>query len=950
MAALVMGSLAPAAFASTTTNYTDISGNFAQQDIISLSQQGFIHGYSNGTYRPNDLVTRGQFLAYFMNVVKSVTKVSPGAHQQYFRDIPPRNWDYNYVGAAEAAGWIVPSWIGVKVGGTFNENYQASWGDAASFYVASMERAGKLTSTNGMAPLAYAKSIGLFAGIPSSQNQIYLNRASAAVVLTNILHDIGVVTAPTVASVTLSGGTSMAVNSNEQLAVTLKDASGNTISSTAPVQYSSDNPNNAFVSSSGQLVVTQPGTYHITATVDGVTSAPLTVTVAGAAANVKLSAATPSMVADGTATDTITATLVDVNGNPVTNFNGTMEFRDTGAQLVTANGSLSSDVTGVPVVNGVATIKIQSTGQIGASDTITGTNIVQNGGSTLTGASGVVTGTVSVTQEGQVATSIKVTPALSSIENNLPTEDAFSVQVLDQSGQPMLTGIDQISLSISGPGKFDANTPTTTAYVGNGNSQSSVTGNIWSEQGVSGPITITASAPGLQSGVATVQSVVVGSPAAIKATPEIATGNSIAAGSSSVFNLSTVDTNGNTVSDTANPTYAATIWQGSTQVTSGATATVSGNTVTVSGTIAGSYVLKVTSSDNLTPAMTSFTITPGAATTVSFLSPVSSTIDLPIGQNSFNVQAQLVDAYGNPVSTPGVPVEFLVANKVGADTATLGGSTTGVMTATTGANGQISLPFVGSHTIGDAWTIGIDKVNNATATVAPIYVKMVGAVPTTLHVSMQDTASAASNNPAYLHSTQTAQAGDTVTVTLSPTDSFGNASTNGDLLQVTLPAGLVNPVGLTATSTQGVYDVTLPASGTVSFTATAATAGSYTMQVKDLSVGSLTGSASFNIVAGTAVGAGLFDSAGLISANNPLTVTANMPVQLWLKPVDAEGNPVVEGNAVTYTLGDNNLGGSFRLTETGVNTTTAQLPAGSSGIPVYYVNGVSGVYTLTATS
>ncbi len=962
-AALVVGAIAPAAFAASgAVSYTDINGNFAEQDIIALSQQGYIHGYSDGQFRPNQLVTRGQFLAYFMNVVEAATGVKPGAHKQYFSDIPPKNWDYNYVGPAEAAGWIVPNWIGVKVGGAFNENYQASWGDAASFFVAAMEKAGKLTSTGGAAPLAYAKSIGLFQGIPSSQNQIYLNRASAAVVLYNILSYVknggSITQTPTVASVTLSGGTSLASNTAEQLTVVAKDASGNIVNvNSSQISYNvsgsgATSSSGAFVSSNGQLVVTAPGTYIITATVDNVSSAALEVVVPGAPAALKLSAATPSLVADGASTDTITAAVVDANGNPVTNFNGTIEFKDTNGQLVNANGAPSNDVTGVPVTNGVATIQVKATATPGTTDAITADNLVQSGTTTpVTNNGGALSANLTMAQTQQVATSISVTPTAPTVENNTPSTAAFTVQVLDQAGVPMLSNAYLVNLTVTGVGQLSSTTQSSTAYVGNGSVNAGVTGSVTSEQGASGAIVITATSPGLTSGSATIQSIVVGSPAAIKVAADKNSSSVFAAGSSGgVFDITTVDSNGNTVTDTSNPTFTAAVWQGNTQITSGVTAAVTGSQVVVSGTAAGNYTLKVASSDNLAAGAVNFQVTAGSAAKVVFISP-SASVDLPIQNDAMNIQAELQDAYGNAVNTAGLPVTFSVAERSGQDAATLGGSSSGQYTAVTGANGVISVPFVGSHMVGDAWTISVTQVNGISTTVAPVYVKMVAQVPTQIHVGLQDTASLASNNPNYLHSTGYAQAGDTVTVTLSATDAFGNASPNGDVLQVTLPAGLGNPVGLTATTTPGVYTVTLPSSGQTTFTATAAAEGYATVQVTDLSVGSttLTGTGSMDIVPGPAVGAALFSSAGIINATNPLVVQANTPILLWVKPVDIEGNPVVQGQQpLSLNLSDGGKGGAFRLTQDGANITSIQVPAGASEMMLYYVNGTAGSYVLTA--
>ncbi len=1003
--AIILGMMAPAAFADSSTSnpYTDINGNFAETSIINLTHLGYIHGYKNKTFRPNDIITRGQFLAYFMNVVKTATGVYPKATQQYFADIPPKNWDYNYVGSAWKAGWINPYWINVRLGGNFNENYHASWGDAASFFVAAMEKAGKIKSTGGKSPLVFSKSIGLFNGIPSTQNQIYLNRASAAVVLDNILQFVNGASGisgstgggttggstgstgtgttgqggasgtgstgsntsgngsssqtsslPTGATVSLIGQTTMAPNSNEQLSVVVKDANGNPLSLTNPnITYSVNNPA-GFISASGQLVVTTPGNYTVTATVDGITSTPLTVTVFGQANSLKFSQSQTQLVADGSAKATLTLQVVDQSGNPVNNFNGTVNFSDTNGQLVGANGNLTNSVQNIPVVNGTATVQVQATSVQGATDTITATGLQSSTGNPTNSNYSAVSTTTTVTQVPQQATSIKVTPSSSTVENNVPTADAFTVQVLDQGGQPMLTGVYEINLSVSGVGKLDAGTPTSTAYVGNGTTNSVVNGTAWSEQGVTGNIIISAtpvSGENLQAGSATIQSIVVGSPAALSIQPTTNSTTSFKAGSSgSTFTIGTTDSNGHTVTDTNNPTYAATVWQGNTQVTSGVNAVISGDTVLVTGTKAGNYTLKVTSSDSLTPGSISFTIQPGTPTSVTF-SSTSGSIDLPIGANSTTIQGSLVDAYGNAVTQSGVPVELTAAIRSGNDSPILAGAAANLYTVTTGADGTFSVNFTGSHTIGDAWTVTADKINGASVSSTPLSIKMVAAVPTVIHVSAEDTTSLPNNNPIYLHSTTAAQAGDTVTVTISATDSFGNGSPNQDVMQVMLPAGLTSPQGLTATSTPGVYTLTLPTTGTATFTATAAQAGPAAIQVSDLSVGSanLIGTADITIVPGPVVSAAVFSSTGIINSSSPLSVEANTPVQVWIKPVDAEGNPVNGGQqALTLTLGDGNKGGGFRTTPVGQNISTITIPVGTSAFPLYYVNGTSGDYVLTA--
>jgi spore germination protein YaaH len=168
-------------------DYTDITGNYAEQQILSLSEQGILHGFPGGRFEPNRHVTRGQLLAYLMNLLEPTTNVRPAPGPMIFSDVPPGNWDFNYVDSAWTAGWLVPDWLNIRVGGAFHENYEASRGDAASFFVAALVHSGILTSLpSGQSPLAFAEENGLFSGIPKDTQRIYLTRAGAAVVLANM--------------------------------------------------------------------------------------------------------------------------------------------------------------------------------------------------------------------------------------------------------------------------------------------------------------------------------------------------------------------------------------------------------------------------------------------------------------------------------------------------------------------------------------------------------------------------------------------------------------------------------------------------------------------------------------------------------------------------------------------------------------------------------------------
>lgn len=82
----------------TETGFSDISGHWASENIIALSQQGIVSGDGDGTFRPQDSVTRAEFVT----MISKAMKLSPGSGSQ-FNDVTANDWFYAYVyGAANA--------------------------------------------------------------------------------------------------------------------------------------------------------------------------------------------------------------------------------------------------------------------------------------------------------------------------------------------------------------------------------------------------------------------------------------------------------------------------------------------------------------------------------------------------------------------------------------------------------------------------------------------------------------------------------------------------------------------------------------------------------------------------------------------------------------------------------------------------------------------------------
>ncbi len=70
--------------------------HWAYQNVMAAKQAGIINGYPNGSFGPDDLVTRSQ-VAKMVSTARSLTYTGGLAD---FPDVPPTHWSYNYVMAA----------------------------------------------------------------------------------------------------------------------------------------------------------------------------------------------------------------------------------------------------------------------------------------------------------------------------------------------------------------------------------------------------------------------------------------------------------------------------------------------------------------------------------------------------------------------------------------------------------------------------------------------------------------------------------------------------------------------------------------------------------------------------------------------------------------------------------------------------------------------------------
>lgn len=940
--------LAPSAFAAQTSSYTDVTATTpGYSAIMDLSSKGIMHGYSDGTFRPTDSISRGQFLAYYMLAVEGVTGVKPGANAQYYKDIAPGNWDFNYIGAAYENNWINPYWVGIFTGGNFNENYQASYGDIASFFVKSMEVAGKVTLPKGVTPLNYAYSIGLFQGTPytPTTTQKWVTRGDAAIILENILSFDNGTLLPQGATVTVSGGTTMAPNSSESLSVNVTVGSSTvTLPSSAAVTYAfaSGSATTGFInqpangSVSGTFVPTAPGTYTVVATVDGVQSAPFTVNVFGQAAGVKLSAASSSVVANGVSLNKVTATIVDGNGVPVTNFSGQATLSVTGTAVtttLTTPTSQAADLSGTTLTftSGVATFYVQSENIPGYTSTVSLSGLTAANGSSESGTISYAPLTLTAVQ--QTPTSIVVSAATSTLPVNDNTgTDLVTVTVEDQTGNPMIGGTYSLNASISGGGVFSngLTTETVTSYYGG-----TATFVVDGVQGKTGTYVVAVSGTGLKTGTANITAAIAGNPTKLSLTASSGTFVQGVTASPVEFTISQQDANGitsitpastvvpnvvvkNSAGSVVTNVYVQPVTTAGVAVGSPVTANTSGVYVLPTGTAnftvydtsttadAGTYTVTVSDGEttNALAASNPVSLTELAnTTTAEKLTLSAATNVLRPNALSTNLTVAVTDQYGNPVASG---VTLTVYANGGPGSAALDGQpympTSMSATVTTNASGQITIPFAAQDYNNATWTITASGTGFATTSTtlsvqdypaASYQFLLKDVTPSvtytnnTVYATAGNTiefASLAGSNTALLNTgfdvnnnPVNTNASDNVTVTIN--------HASGLMLTATVPSG----VSVSNNATTDVTTITGTLSEVSAYlnSMTAQMAGLTTVSIVDNSTGAR-GAASINIepsnVASQVVLSG-------VSSATALTIGDSYPVTYTL--TDVGGNPVV---------------------------------------------------------
>jgi len=109
------------------TALSDISGHWAEKSINALLDKNYVSGYPDGTFKPDNAVTRAEFLKILTSVL-NIPPATGGTSQ--FSDVTPEDWFFGYIVAAVDKG-IVSGYPD----GTFKPNNPITRQEAAKIVV-----------------------------------------------------------------------------------------------------------------------------------------------------------------------------------------------------------------------------------------------------------------------------------------------------------------------------------------------------------------------------------------------------------------------------------------------------------------------------------------------------------------------------------------------------------------------------------------------------------------------------------------------------------------------------------------------------------------------------------------------------------------------------------------------------------------------------------------------
>ena len=119
--------------------FTDIDGHWAKSDIITMSKLGIVKGYEDGTFKPENKITRAEF-ATMITRFDEMQKLNI---ETSFVDVTKDHWAYETINYARIMGWI----SGYE-DGTFRPNNSIKRAEAITIINRMLGRIGDIQTIN----------------------------------------------------------------------------------------------------------------------------------------------------------------------------------------------------------------------------------------------------------------------------------------------------------------------------------------------------------------------------------------------------------------------------------------------------------------------------------------------------------------------------------------------------------------------------------------------------------------------------------------------------------------------------------------------------------------------------------------------------------------------------------------------------------------------------------
>jgi len=178
--AMVMSFMPSVVFAADSATYSDISGKKCEAAVEELSELGVVNGYEDGTFRPENNVTRAEM----SKLIVAALGLDPTSGTTKFIDMGGSEWAIPYVGYAESLG-IVNGYGGGKFGPKDNVTYD----QAITMIVRALGYTDACEEMQGTWPANYVQK-GNELGVLKDVNKTGAdpaNRGDIAIMLANVL-------------------------------------------------------------------------------------------------------------------------------------------------------------------------------------------------------------------------------------------------------------------------------------------------------------------------------------------------------------------------------------------------------------------------------------------------------------------------------------------------------------------------------------------------------------------------------------------------------------------------------------------------------------------------------------------------------------------------------------------------------------------------------------------